>query len=164
MHGGDIFEIVLAVDGLQLWFLALTGVVIRLTWAWTALQRCLSWTVECSKASLNCVITCTRGGFYCLFSVYALTFMRTEILYLENTVSPLNDCIYYSASSTEVDRKYTEICIPLSCFQAQASSVASMVLDRILFPSLCLPAICHAGTVTLLLKGRRFPTYFIHWE
>lgn len=163
MHGGDIFEIILAVDSLQLCFLALIGVVIRLTWASAALQRRLSWTVERSKASLNCVITGTRGGFYCLFSVYALTFMRTEILYLENMVSPLNDCIY-SASSTEVDRKCTEICIPLSCFQAQASSVVCMVLDRISFPSLCLPAICHAGTDTLVLKGHRFPTYFIHWE
>lgn len=67
-----------------------------------------------------------------MFSVYALTFMRTEILYLENTVFPLNDCVYYNASSTEVDREYTETCIPLLCFQAQASSVACMVLDRIL--------------------------------
>lgn len=63
--------------------------------------------------------------------MYALTFMRTEILYLENTVSPLNDCVYYNSSNTEVDRKYTETHIPLSCFQAQASSVACMVLDRI---------------------------------
>lgn len=31
MHGGDIFEIILAVDSLQLCFLALIGVVIRLT-------------------------------------------------------------------------------------------------------------------------------------
>lgn len=90
--------------------------------------------------------------------------MRTEILSLENTVSSLHDCVYYNASSTEVVRKYTETCIPLSCFQAQASSAACMVLDRILFPSLCVPAICHAGTDTLVIKGHRFPTYFIHWE
>lgn len=64
--------------------------------------------------------------------MYALTFMRTEILYLDNAVSPLNDCVCYNASTTEVGRKYTETCIPLSCFQAQASSVACMVLDRIL--------------------------------
>lgn len=48
-----------------------------------------------------------------MFSVYALTFMRTEILYLENAVSPLNDYVCYNASTTEVDRKYTETCIPL---------------------------------------------------
>lgn len=63
--------------------------------------------------------------------MYALTFMRTEILYLENTISPLNDCVYYNSSSTEVGRKYTETRIPLSSFQAQASSGACMVLDRI---------------------------------
>lgn len=119
----------------------------KLTWAPAALQSRLSWTVECSKASLSCVVTCAHGGFYCLFSVYALTFMRTEILYLENTVSPLNDCVYYNSSTTEVGRKYTETCIPLSSFQAQASSVSLHgAWQNCMFPSLCLPAICHAGT------------------
>lgn len=97
------------------------------------------------------------GGFYCLFSVCALTFLRTEILYLENTVSPLNDCVYYNSSYKSTQKR-----VPLSFFHPQASSVACMVHgSNACLLSLCLPAVCHAGTDTLFLKSCRFLTSYI---
>lgn len=78
-----------------------------------ALQSSLSWAVEHSKESLSCVISCMCAGFYCLFSACILTFLRTAILYLENTFSPLNDCVYCN-SSCKTTQKHMSLCPPPS--------------------------------------------------